>query len=437
MVKLEIEYILIIAIILFGIYLLIGRCSCNDGFSIGGTDWTSIGSPSVLEQNYDEYDFDIFARPRKLVDCSPLSYEDLINLTEEEKASASYTFRCNKDIKKEYRNDRTYIRTRDAGGGIEAISQQCVLFGWSPTHRSYYRTDCANPNSHSPPRRDRRIIDPSIQADYVLFPTNDQLKFEMTFTNENTDYENKVNSEGNIDVPRYYPLEEREKLYKEPKFTRRGERHALPAWVKHSSKYVGPMIYIVANEMTGGEAIKIDMRSALFTVRELKESIARRRFEIVEGAVCVGCDRGDFDEDIDRMDLIFNGKKLEDDQTLKYYGIESIDKKERDSITIIARRPPEDDLFHRLDAMVKERIIEPEESEKLKRLYKEINDKRRDLIALSKGFEEDEAFARQIKRKLLTDEEPDGGGAAAGGGAVEGGDEDAVLALGERMGDTA
>ena len=59
------------------------------------------------------------------------------------------------------------------------------------------------------------------------------------------------------------------------------------------------------------------------------------------------------------------------------------------------------------------------------------------LIALSKGFEEDEAFARQIKRKLLTDEEPDGGGAAAGGGAVEGGDEDAVLALGERMGDTA
>ena len=102
MVKLEIEYILIIAIILFGIYLLIGRCSCNDGFSIGGTDWTSIGSPSVLEQNYDEYDFDIFARPRKLVDCSPLSYEDLINLTEEEKASASYTFRCNKDLKAEY-----------------------------------------------------------------------------------------------------------------------------------------------------------------------------------------------------------------------------------------------------------------------------------------------------------------------------------------------
>ena len=283
---------------------------------------------------------------------------------------------------------------------------------------------------------DLQQAEASWQADYVLL-TKDQLEFEMAFTNENIDYENKKDSKGNTEVSRYYPLGERKKLYKEPKFTRRGERHALPAWVKYSSKYVGPMIYIVANEMTGGEAIRIEMGSALYTVRELKESIARQRLEKAEGAVCVGCVRGDFDEDIDTMDLIFKGKKLEDDQTLKYYGLESIDPKDPNSITIIARLPPEEDLFHRLDAMVEERIIEPEESEKLKRLYKEINDKRRELIALSKGFEEDEAFARQIKRKLLTDEEPDGGGAAAGGGAVEGGDEDVVLALGERMGDTA
>jgi len=142
--------------------------------------------------------------------------------------------------------------------------------------------------------------------------------------------------------------------------------------------------------------------------------------------------RGDFDEDIDRMDLIFKGKQLEDDQTLKYYGLGSIDPKEPHSITIIARRPPEEDLFHRL-----EEIIEPEEFEKLKRLYSDEKERIRELIALSKGFEEDDAFVRQVRRMFLTDEGPDGGGAAAGGGAAGGGDEDAVLALGERMGDTA
>ena len=49
----------------------------------------------------------------------------------------------------------------------------------------------------------------------------------MAFTNENTDYENIVNSKGDIDQPRYYPLGEREKLYKEGGQLKR-KRNDLP-----------------------------------------------------------------------------------------------------------------------------------------------------------------------------------------------------------------
>jgi len=226
--EIKVEHVLILAIVAFLLYHFIGRCGCNNGFSVGGRDWTS-GDAEIRQ--YTHEDFEEYAYRRKLVDCSPLSYEDLINLTEEEKASASYTFRCNKDLKADYRDDRTYIRTRDAGGGIEAISQQCALFGWSPTHRSYYRTDCANP-SHYPPTSN------NLEGNYVLLSAEEELRPEMAYTNKNnTEYENRGSSEGDTDVNRYYPLGDRLQLYKDDKVWKKA-RHAQPIWTKYNTKRV-------------------------------------------------------------------------------------------------------------------------------------------------------------------------------------------------------
>ena len=110
-IKFKIEHVLILAIILIGIYLLINRCSCNNGFSVGGTDWTKpgFGKRDWNERNYTPDQFENYARSRKLVDCSPLSYDDLINLTEEEKESELYTFKCKKDIVNSYRNESTTV----------------------------------------------------------------------------------------------------------------------------------------------------------------------------------------------------------------------------------------------------------------------------------------------------------------------------------------
>ena len=225
--EVKVEHVLILAIVAFLLYHFIGRCGCNNGFSVGGVDWTE---KQAGLRHYSPEDFEEYADRRKLVDCSPLSYEDLIGLNEEEKASASYTFRCNKDIKKEYRNDRTYIRARDAGGGIEAISQQCALFGWSPTHKSYYRTDCAN-TIHYPPTTG------NLEGNYVLLSGEEELKPEMAYTNKNTNYKNRGISDGDTDLPRYYPLGDRLDLYKDNKVWKKA-RHALPTWTRYNTKRV-------------------------------------------------------------------------------------------------------------------------------------------------------------------------------------------------------
>ena len=222
--EIKVEHVLILAIVVFLLYHFIGRCGCNNGFSVGGEDWTS--GDAGLRQ-YTHKDFEEYAYRRKLVDCSPLSYEDLINLTPEELDSNLYTFRCNKDIQRKYRNDGVFI---DKFKEVRALSQQCALFGWSPTHRSYYRTDCANPSHY--PRTSNNL-----EGNYVLLSGEEELKPEMAYTNKHTNYENRGSSEGDTDLPRYYPLGDRLDLYKDNKVWKKA-RHALPTWTRYNTKRV-------------------------------------------------------------------------------------------------------------------------------------------------------------------------------------------------------
>ena len=70
-----------------------------------------------------------------------------------------------------------------------------------------------------------------------MLSAEEELKPEMAYTNENTEYENRGSSEGDTDLPRYYPLGDRLDLYKDDKVWKKA-RHAQPIWTDYNTKRV-------------------------------------------------------------------------------------------------------------------------------------------------------------------------------------------------------